>query len=85
MIIKPSSELRNNYRQISEIVNEGETVFLTKNGAGDMVLMSQAMYDRMNAMMQLYTDLSISERDLRSGNVLDDSKVEATVNKLLGR
>lgn len=85
MIIKPSSELRNNYRQISELVNSGETVFLTKNGTGDMVLMSQALYDRMTSMMQLYSDLAISERQLRNGDLLDDSEVTASINNLIGR
>ena len=85
MVIKPSSELRNNYRQISELVNSGETVFLTKNGAGDMVLMSQALYDRMTSMMRLYSDLAISERQLRNGDLLDDSEVTTSINKLIGR
>ncbi len=85
MVIKPSSELRNNYRQISELVNSGETVFLTKNGTGDMVLMSQALYDRMTSMMRLYSDLAISERQLRNGDLLDDSEVTTSINKLIGR
>lgn len=85
MVIKPSSELRNNYRQISELVNSGETVFLTKNGSGDMVLMSQALYDRMTSMMQLYSDLAVSERQLRSGDLITDSEVTASINKLIGR
>ena len=85
MVIKPSSELRNNYRQISELVNSGETVFLTKNGTGDMVLMSQALYDRMTSMMQLYSDLAISERQLRNGDLLEDCVVTASINKLIGR
>lgn len=85
MVIKPSSELRNNYRQISELVNSGETVFLTKNGTGDMVLMSQALYDRMTSMMQLYSDLAISERQLRNEDLLEDCAVTASINKLIGR
>lgn len=85
MVIKPSSELRNNYRQISELVNSGETVFLTKNGTGDMVLMSQALYDRMTSMMRLYSDLAISERQLHNGDLLDDSEVTTSINKLIGR
>jgi len=39
--IRPISDLRNKFTDISRIVHEGkEPVFLTKNGYGDMVLMS---------------------------------------------
>ena len=39
--IRPVSDLRNNFAEISRIVHDmGEPVFLTKNGYGDMVVMS---------------------------------------------
>ena len=39
--IRPISDLRNKFTEISRIVHEDkETVFLTKNGLGDMVVMS---------------------------------------------
>jgi prevent-host-death family protein len=39
--IRPISDLRNKFAEISRIVHEDkETVFLTKNGYGDMVVMS---------------------------------------------
>lgn len=39
--IRPISDLRNKFADISRIVHESkEPVFLTKNGYGDMVLMS---------------------------------------------
>ena len=43
--IRPVSDLRNNFIDISRIVHEdGEPVFLTKNGYGDMVVMSIEYY-----------------------------------------
>ncbi|MDP4160454.1 MAG: type II toxin-antitoxin system prevent-host-death family antitoxin, partial [Bacillota bacterium] len=37
-IIKPISDLRNNFNEISEICHkESEPVFITKNGQGDLV------------------------------------------------
>jgi prevent-host-death family protein len=39
--IRPITDLRNNFTEISRIVHEDkEPVFLTKNGCGDMVVMS---------------------------------------------
>jgi prevent-host-death family protein len=44
--IRPVSDLRNNFAEISRIVHEKrEPVFLTKNGFGDMVVMSVEMYE----------------------------------------
>lgn len=50
-IIRASSELRNNYNEISRLCHEtNEPIFLTKNGAGDMVLMSNEAYEEMAAL-----------------------------------
>ena len=43
--IRPVSELRNSFPKIEELViNQGETVYLTKNGTGIMVVMSIEKY-----------------------------------------
>ena len=40
-IIRPSSDLRNNYNEISTICHQtNSTVYITKNGAGDLAVMS---------------------------------------------
>jgi len=45
--IRPVSDLRNIFADISRIVHEtSEPVFLTKNGYGDMVVMSMEAYER---------------------------------------
>ena len=44
--IRPSSDLRNNYNEISEFCNRSnEPVFITKNGYGDLVIMSMEAYE----------------------------------------
>jgi prevent-host-death family protein len=46
--IRPISDLRNNFADISRIVHESsEPVFLTKNGYGDMVVMSVELYEKL--------------------------------------
>lgn len=42
--IRPVSDLRNKFPEIENIVNEGEPVYLTKNGYGAMVVMSLEQY-----------------------------------------
>lgn len=67
--IRPVSDLRNNFKQISEICHEeGEPVFLTKNGQGDMVVMSLALYEKQNALLELYKKLGESELESSSNN-----------------
>ena len=56
-IIKSSSELRKNYNSIAEICRVTKSpVFLTRNGAGDMVLMDMATYNKRE------DDLATAER-----------------------
>jgi prevent-host-death family protein len=43
--IRPVSDLRNKYPEIEDlVVKEGETVYLTKNGYGSMVVLSLEKY-----------------------------------------
>lgn len=44
MQIRPVSDLRNKFPEIERIVNEGQPVYLTKNGHGAMVVMSLEEY-----------------------------------------
>lgn len=45
--IKPVSDLRNKFSDIEKIVNEGEPLYLTKNGYGAMVVLSLDAYARL--------------------------------------
>lgn len=45
--IRPVSELRDKYQDIEKLVNEGEPVYLTKNGYGSMVVLSIDMYSKL--------------------------------------
>lgn len=45
--IRPVSDLRNKFPEIEHIVNEGEPVYLTKNGYGAMVVLSIEQYKNL--------------------------------------
>ena len=47
-MIRPVSDLRNNFAEISKIVHEKkQPVFLTKNGFGDMVVLRMEAYENL--------------------------------------
>ena len=52
--IRPSSDLRNKYNEISEFCHKyNEPVFITKNGTGDLVVLSNAEYERLSGKYEL--------------------------------
>ena len=56
--IRPVSDLRNNFADISRMVHEtSEPVFLTKNGHGDMVVMSIEAYERKQIESEIFFKL----------------------------
>ncbi len=54
--IRPVSDLRNKFPDIEKIVNEGEPVYLTKNGYGSMVVLSLEMYSRLTDSVEMALD-----------------------------
>lgn len=62
--IRPISDLRNNFTEISKIVHEtSEPVFLTKNGYGEMVVMSYEAYERFQFESEVYFKLKEAEME----------------------
>ena len=52
--IRPSADLRNNYSEISEFCHEyPEPVFITKNGTGDLAVMSIETYELLAGKSEL--------------------------------
>ena len=45
--IRPVSDLRNRFPEIESLVQQGEPVYLTKNGYGSMVVMSLEKYSAL--------------------------------------
>ncbi|MCR4595078.1 MAG: type II toxin-antitoxin system Phd/YefM family antitoxin [Clostridiales bacterium] len=53
--IRPSADLRNSYNEISDYCHEcGKPVYITKNGRGDLVVMSVEAYEKLSAKFELY-------------------------------
>ena len=61
-LIRPISDLRNRATEISELCHSGDQpIFITKNGKGDLVVMSQAHYERLHSLLELYQKLGEAE------------------------
>ncbi len=67
--IIPIKDLKNT-AEISELVHASEEpVYITKNGYGDMVIMSVEMYESTMKRLNMYRELELSERQIESGKV----------------
>lgn len=69
--IIPIRDLKNT-SMISQMCHESdEPIFITKNGYGDMVIMSMKMYEEKMFMSDVYRKLNAAEEQLMEGKVLD--------------
>lgn len=68
--IRPSSDLRNKYNDISEFCHKyNEPVYITKNGTGDLAVMSIETYERLAGRFELYRLLEEGENAIEQGKV----------------
>ena len=63
-MIRPVSDLRNNFAEISKTVHEtAQPVFLTKNGYGDMVVLSMEAFENLQFESEIYFKLQAAARE----------------------
>lgn len=68
--IRPSSDLRNNYNEISQFCHKhNEPVYITKNGQGDLAVMSIETYERLVGKYELYKLLDEGLGAIKEGKV----------------
>ena len=68
--IRPSADLRNNYNEISALCHEyAEPVFITKNGTGDLAVMSIETYELLAGKRELYSLINEGLDQQKQGKV----------------
>lgn len=78
--IRSSADLRNSYNEISTFCHEyGEPVFITKNGKGDLAVMSIETYERLLGRFELYGHLQEGLDDIQSGRTRPFSEAMAEI------
>jgi len=79
--IRPITDLRNT-TEISDLCHkQQEPVFITKNGHGDLVVMSIETYERELALGDVYKKLAVAEQQIQDGKLLDGDEVFSGLKK----
>ena len=81
--IRPVSDLRNKFPEIESVVNEGQPVYLTKNGYGSMVVMSIEQYSRLTGDIETKLDEADSAAE-KTDKRLSHDEVFGNVRRRLG-
>ena len=78
MNIRPSAAIRQNYNEIADLCRKtAEPVFLTKNGEGDLVVMSIEAFEQREEALKLRARLEAAEQARLAGTptyTLDESR-----------
>lgn len=85
-MIRPISDLRNNFADISKTVHEtAKPVFLTKNGYADMVVLSMEAFENLQFESEVYAKLREAEREAEiTGQRFSSKDVLKAMRKAIG-
>ena len=82
--IIPIKDLKNT-AEVSELCRKlAEPIFVTKNGYGDMVVMSMEVYEEQMNRNRIYRELEISEQQIAEGKVSDALESLSTLRTKYG-
>lgn len=69
--IIPIRDLKNTGKISEMCAQSDEPIFVTKNGYGDMVLMSMEVYEKKMLMQDVYAKVATAEEEIKNGDVVD--------------
>ena len=84
MMIRPHTAMQNDFNSIHSYCHKkGKPVFLTKDGEGDLVVMSLERYHAQNELMNLRAKLLQAELEIERGEYYTMEEVEAHMEEWL--
>ena len=82
--IIPIRDLKNT-SEISDMCHRAEEpIYITKNGYGDMVIMSMETFEGVSATLNMYQSLMNSEQQIKEGRVHDARESLKSVREKYG-
>jgi len=80
-VIRNCADLSNNYTEISDFCHRfREPIFITKNGAGDLAVMSIETYEEITGKQKLYRLLEEALDDVKNGNYLTEEEMDKEID-----
>lgn len=82
--IIPIKDLKNT-AEISEMCHRtDEPIYITKNGYGDMVIMSMESYEKALSQLKMYQDIEESEEQISTGRIKDARESLSSIRQRYG-
>ena len=80
-VIRKSADLRNSYADISKFCHKyREPIFITKDGEGDLAVMSIETYEELTGKRDLYKLLEDGINDIKNGNILHEEEMDKSID-----
>ena len=84
-VIRKSADLRNKYGEISTFCHKyKEPVFITKNGQGDLAVMSIEAYEELASRYELYDAINIGLDQINKGEIIPGQEMMNKIKKYAG-
>ena len=74
--IRKSADLRNKYR---------EPIFITKNGKGDLAVMSIEAYEELASRYKLYDAIHLGLDQIKNGEIIPGQEMMKKIKKYAGK
>jgi PHD/YefM family antitoxin component YafN of YafNO toxin-antitoxin module len=83
--IRKSADLRNKYGEISQFCHlYKEPIFITKNGVGDLAVLSIDSYNELSGKIDLYRKLIDGIIQINNGETVSEQEIMKKLDRYIG-
>lgn len=82
--ILPIKDLKDTSSISEKCHKSNEPIYITKNGYGDMVIMSIELFEKTQKQWNLYSDIELSEQQIKDGKTKNARKALSSVKEKYG-